>query len=147
MEVTYDDPVFGQMSYKHRWYKLDTISLFETEWSISIVAKAYSGKLITDQQRDSYKRFLDESNEIADNVSALIIKYINSNCEELAATWAGSRMVNDAKDLIGIVRPTSLLFKQDGTALFLFDCVWDEEHGLAVQLFPAYEVGSQDAFL
>ena len=147
MEVTCNDAVFGEMSYKHRWYKQDKISLFGTEWAISTVAKAYSGKPITDQQRDSYNRFTKQATTIAAHAAALIIEYINSNCEELSLTWAGARMVNRAEDLPGIVQPTSLLFKQDGTTLILFNCAWDEEHGLAVQVFPDYEIGCQDVFL
>ena len=56
-------------------------------------------------------------------------------------------MIKLASDLAAIVKPRTLLFKQDGTALVLLDCPWDEEHGLAVQLIPEFAIGSQDVFL
>lgn len=147
MEVVCNDPIFGKMSYKHRWFKQDKFYLFGADWTVSVVARAYSGRPITDRQRESYKRFIEQMDLIADDVSELIMEHVNSNCEEFAAAWPGARMVNCAEDLQSIVRPTSLVFNQDGSVLILFDCVWDEEHGLGVQVFPDYKIGSQDVFL
>lgn len=147
MEVKCSDPVFGEMNYRHRWYKKDTISLFSKEWNVTVAAKAYSGKPISDSQRDSYKQFVKQYGSYAEKIRSLITEYINKNCVGLAATWSGARMVKNAEDLIGIVRPTSVLFKQDGSVIVLFDCVWDEEHGIAVQIIPTFDIGSQDVFL
>lgn len=147
MEPTVNDVVFGEMKYMHRWYKNESISFFNQKYDVTVVAKAYSGKPITDQQRESYQWFNDNLNKIVEKVSNEIVDYINENCEELAVSWSGARKVNSATDLNGIVVPTTLLFKQDGTALFLFNCKWDEEHGIAVQFYPEYEIGSQDVFL
>lgn len=147
MDATINDAVFGEMKYKHRWYKDAQIALFGKAWNVTVVAKAYSGKAITDTQRNSYQWYNAHSEEISSKIAELIINYINTNCEELAISWFGARRVGTAAELDGIVTPTSLLVKQDGTMLVLFNCVWDEEHGFAVQIYPDYAIGSQDVFL
>ncbi len=147
MEATYTDIIFGEMKYKHRWYKMSKVNLFEKEWDITVAAKAYSGKPISDAQRISYKKFLEEQDSFSMKVSEMILDFINQNCVELSTTWFGARMIKLASDLAAIVKPRTLLFKQDGTALVLLDCPWDEEHGLAVQLIPEFAIGSQDVFL
>lgn len=147
MEAAYTDAVFGEMKYKHRWYKMDKIDLFGKAWEVTVAAKAYSGKPISDAQRNSYKKFLVSQDAFSAKISEMIMCFINQNCEELSATWFGARMVKAANDLSEIVRPRTLLFMQDGAALILLDCPWDEEHGLAVQFIPEFAIGSQDIFL
>lgn len=147
MEVTYTDSVFGEMKYKHRWYKIEKCALFHKEWDITVAAKAYSGKPITDAQRESYARYKANEKEIAQTVAEVITDYVNTNCNELAETWMGARMVSSVSDLADIVTPKTLLFTQTGDALLLLDCAWDIEHGLGVQIFPEYKIGSQDCFL
>ena len=56
-------------------------------------------------------------------------------------------MITSSSDLANITIPKTFLFKQNGDFLVLFDCVWDIEHGLAVQVFPEYKIGTQDCFL
>lgn len=46
MEATCKDIVFGEMSYKHRWYKQQTISMFGKEWTITVAAKAIQESLL-----------------------------------------------------------------------------------------------------
>ena len=43
-----DDPVFGHMEYRHRWFKTDEYEMFGKKWTLTVAAKAYSGKPITD---------------------------------------------------------------------------------------------------
>lgn len=146
MNVTYIDPVFGEVQYKHRWYKKSSLSLFDREWNITIAAKAYSGKPITNQQRESYQQFHDRFSEMAAIISNQLIKYINDHCEEFAAFWIGARRISATHELAQIVIPKTLLIHQDGTLLLLLDCPWDE-HGIAIQLLPDACIGPQDIFL
>lgn len=147
MEVSINDAVFGEMKYKHRWYKNAEINLFGREWNITIAAKAYSGKAITDEHRSSYQWYKANFESVSKKISEMIIGYINDNCEELSAVWFGARRIGSASELSGIVTPTSLLIKQDGTAIMLFNCIWDKEHGIGVQIYPEYLIGSQDIYL
>lgn len=147
MEKTVNDDVFGEMSYKHRWYKRQQINLFAKEWDVTVAAKAYSGKSITDDQRKSYTHFSENEAEMEKTVAEQLKEYVNSNLPELALHWTGARTVETAKDLAQMVTPQTLLFQQDGTTILLLDCVWDEEKGVAVKLYPEVAVGIQDLFI
>ena len=37
-----DDPVFGHMEYRHRWFKTDEYEMFGKKWTLTVAAKAYS---------------------------------------------------------------------------------------------------------
>ena len=146
MEVKVTDAIFGEMTYKHRWFKDYTLQLFEKEWCVTLVAKAYSGKPITDEQRTSFTTFQENEKEYANIAGNLVMEYINANCEELAATWLGARMVSNIEGLNQIVVPKTLLIKQDGTTVLLLNCPWDE-HGLAVQFIPEIRIGREEIYV
>lgn len=147
METTVTDSIFGEMTYRHRWYKKDEIILFGRQWDILITAKAYSEKPITKEQRNSYQEYLNNKKEIAEMIEEQIKNYVNSNLYDLASDWIGARRVNYAKELAQMVIPKNFLFKQDGTAILLLDCIWDVESGIAVKVLPDIAIGNQDLFL
>ncbi len=142
-----DDPVFGHMEYRHRWFKTDEYEMFGKKWTLTVAAKAYSGKPITDAERASYQKFQENQQETLALLSQKVTDYINNNLEELRFNWPAAKKVQDVSELSAIVMPTSLLFKQDGTTLMLFECVWDSDAGFAVQIYPDWEMGRQDLFL
>lgn len=141
------DRVFGEMVYKHRWYKKENISIFNKDWEIIIVAKAYSGKAITKEQQRSYLYYKKNEERMFDIVGEELKSYINENLIYLAENWISARRVNKISELSQMVSPKTVLFKQDGTTLMLLDCVWDIEGGIAVKLIPEVKIGSQDLFL
>ena len=140
------DHVFGTMKYKHRWFKDEIISIFNRDYNIKIVAKAYFGKPITEQQRVSYLKFKNEYQDFINRVTNLMLSYVNDNAENLSSVWEGAKKIKSDNELQGLVKPTSLLIKQDGTTVMMFDCQWDE-HGIGVQIIPDFQIGSQDIFL
>ena len=146
MEVTVMDAVFGEMTYKHRWFKTEILNIFEKDFSVRIVAKAFSGKPITDEQRDAYKWFKENLGQINETMTQLASGYINENCQEFDAHGRRESMLTAHADLEQIITPRTLLFTKDGGILVLFDCPWDE-HGIAIQLKPEIEIGCQDIFL
>ena len=110
MEIICNDPNFGEMKYKHRWYKTETVRFFNKEWQVTIAAKAYSGKPITDQQRNSYSSFKKNEDKILVTITEIITTYINENCEELSSKWMGARMITSSSDLANITIPKTFLF-------------------------------------
>lgn len=147
MEATCIDNVFGEMSYNHRWCKKQLISMFDKDWTITIAAKAYSGKPITEEQKKAYSYFMDNEKRMTDTVGEQLKSYVNENLSSLAEYWISARTVINISELAQMVTPKTLLFKQDGTMIMLLDCVWDIEGGMAVKLVPDIAVGSQDLFL
>lgn len=146
-ETMCNDAVFGEMSYKHRWYKKQKLEMFGQTWEIAVVAKAYTGKPITEEQQKSYILFTDKQDEYVGIISEEIKKYVNANSQELAENWVSARMIDDIDDIAQVATPKTLLFKQDGTTIMLFDCVWDIESGIGVKIIPEVAIGSQDLFL
>lgn len=147
MEATCNDAVFGEMSYKHRWYKQQKIYMFGKEWDITVAAKAYSGKPITEDEQNAYKNFKENEAKMVTIIGEQLKQYVNGNIQDLATYWMGARSVNQIVELAQMATPKTLLFKQDGTTVMLLDCVWDEESGIAVKLAPEVAIGSQDLFL
>ncbi|WP_104803264.1 DUF6985 domain-containing protein [Blautia marasmi] len=147
MEATCIDNVFGEMSYKHRWCKKQSISMFGEDWTITIAAKAYSGKPITEEQQKAYSYFMNNEKRMMDTVGEQLKSYVNENLSSLAEYWISARTIVNISELAQMVTPKTLLFKQDGTTIMLLDCVWDIEGGMAVKLAPNIVVGSQDLFL
>ena len=67
-EAKCNDTVFGEMTYKHRWYKEQEISIFGKIWNTTVVAKAYSGKTITNKQQDSYTKFIENEGKYTETI-------------------------------------------------------------------------------
>lgn len=147
MEEIYRDEIFGEMKYKHRWYKKDKIIIFGKKWKIILAVKAYSGKDITEEQKKSYSYYIENENLVIRLIEEKLIEYYNECFQSIAENWSDAHEVNSADDFFNIVCPKTLLIKQDGSMYLLLDCVWDEEHGIAVQVLPDVVVGSQDLFL
>ena len=80
-------------------------------------------------------------------MSKEIKKYVNDNLQALAEIWVSARAIEEDEDIAQIVTPKTLLFKQDGTTIMLFDCVWDIEGGFGIKIIPDIQIGTQDVFL
>ncbi|MBR4627863.1 MAG: hypothetical protein IKO47_09230 [Ruminococcus sp.] len=147
MNITCIDPIFGEMTYKHRWFKKQSIMLFKEKWNIIISAMAYNKKPITEAERQAYADYMKNEFQNAMTIEEQLKNYINNNLVELTDYWPEAHKIELSSDLAGIVIPRSLVFEQSGKTIFLLDCVWDEEHGIAVKLTPDIEVGPQFLFL
>lgn len=145
MDMTCYDPAFGEMTYHHRWYKKQTIHMLGKEWNITVAAKAYSGKPITEEERKSYCYFLENEQEMVHIMHEKLVEYVNTYLHSPESSWSS---ITSQEDLSSpMVMPKTLLFKQDGTTLMLFDFLLDKDGGIAVQLTPENAVGIQDCFL
>mgnify|MGYP003091763870 CR=1 FL=1 len=144
---TCNNKVFGDMEYNMRWYKEENIQIFTKKWDIKVIAKAFPGDDITKEQEESYLRFKENEKIYIETIENHLKEYVNENLEDLAVYWVGARKIINTVDLAKIVEPKALLFRQDGTILFLAECEWDIENGIAVKLYPEVEVGPQDIFI
>lgn len=147
MEIKCNDPIFGEMSYKHGWFKNQSIYIFVKNWDIKILAKAFSQKAINAAEQNAYKNFMENETKFIEIVENSLKDYVNNNLYELSEYWMGARRVKDISELSQMLTPKSLVFKQDGSVIMLLDCVWDVENGVGVKLMPDVSVASQDIFL
>ncbi|PHI05320.1 DUF6985 domain-containing protein [Fusobacterium polymorphum] len=142
-----NNSVFGLMEYDFQWEKTEKISIFKKEYDITISAEAYSEENISKKQEESYLKFKENEKFYIETIENKLKEYINENLEDLATYWVGARKIINTSDLAKVVEPKSILFQQDGTILFLAECEWDIENGIAVKLYPEIEVGPQDIFI
>lgn len=142
-----NNSVFGLMEYDFQWEKIEKVSIFKKEYDITISAEAYSEENISKKQEESYLKFKENKKSYIETIEDKLKEYINENLEDLATYWVGARKIINITDLAKVVEPKSILFQQDGTILFLAECEWDIENGIAVKLYPEVEVGPQDVFI
>ena len=139
--------VFGLMQYDYQWEKFERINIFKKEYDISIIVEAFPDEDISKEQEESYLKFKKNEKSYIETIENKLKEYINENLEDLATYWVGARKIINISDLAKVVEPKSILFQQDGTILFLAECEWDIENGIAVKLYPEVEVGPQDIFI
>ena len=142
-----NNSIFGLMEYDFQWEKIEKVSIFKKEYDITISAEAYSEENISKKQEESYLKFKENEKSYIGTIENKLKEYINENLEDLATYWVGARKIINISDLAKVVEPKSILFQQDGTIVFLAECEWDVENGIAVKLYPEVEVGSQDIFI
>jgi len=121
--------------------------VFGKEYNITIIAEAFPGEEISKEQEESYLKFKENEKSYIETIENELKKYVNENLEDLATYWVGARKIINITDLAKVVEPKSILFQQDGTIVFLAECEWDIENGIAVKLYPEVEVGPQDIFI
>ena len=138
------DPVFGEMEYKHRWIKKETITLLNKEYSLNIVAAAYTGEQICDEQRESYKAFKGKLDKVSRRMPGMLEEYVEIHMEDIAEHFPE---IGKPEDAIKYVKPTSVLFTRDGKTIIMCNAEWDEENGIGIEVGPEYKVDVQDAFL
>jgi hypothetical protein len=142
-----NNSVFGLMEYDFQWEKTEKISIFKKEYDITISAEAYSEENISKEQEESYLKFKENEKIYIETIENKLKEYINENLEDLATYWVDARKIINTSDLTKVVEPKSILFQQDGSIIFLAECEWDIENGIAVKLYPEVEVGPQDIFI
>ena len=142
-----NNSIFGLMEYDFQWEKIEKVSIFKKEYDITISAEAYSEENISKKQEESYLKFKKNEKSYIETIENKLKEYINENLEDLATYWVGARKIINISDLAKVVEPKSILFQQDGTIVFLAECEWDIENGIAVKLYPEVEVGPQDIFI
>lgn len=131
--ITCQDPVFGQMQYQHYWKKKETLKFWGKDREIVIGARAFKQRPITDGQREGYRYFKENYKSIEETSRQLALKYVLD--EHLGMEPENMPVLK------------TVLFTRTDEIVLLFDCVWDEEHGFAIQVYPEYKTGSQDLFL
>ena len=142
-----NNSVFGLMEYDFQWEKTEKISIFKKEYDITISAEAYSEENISKEQEESYLKFKENEKIYIETIENKLKEYINENLEDLATYWVDARKIINTSDLTKVVEPKSILFQQDGSIIFLAECEWDIENGIAVKLYEEVEVGPQDIFI
>ena len=138
------DPVFGEMEYKHRWIKKEKISLMDKDYNLNIIASAYTGDQICDEQREAYKAFKEKIDKVSRRMPGMVEEYVEVHKDEIAEHFPE---IGDPEDAVKFVKPVSVMFARDGKTVIMCNADWDEENGIGIEVAPEYKVDVQDAFL
>ena len=138
------DDVFGEMEYKHRWVKKENITLLDKEHNLNIIAAAYTGERICDEQRKAYIAFKDKLDKISRRMPGMIEEYVEVHKAEIMEHF---QEIGEPENAIKFVNPVSVLFARDGKTVIMCNAEWDEENGIGIEVSPKYMVDMQDTFL
>ena len=140
-----NDSAFGDMQYKHNWYKTEEINFWHQDVQVRIIASASSGQGITEIQRENYLFFKSNTKDISSKSFNELKAYLLRVATDLQNS--GMEQVSDDVLTKDIVLLKSVIFQKDGSFGLLCDFQWDIENGLAIQIKPEYKVGPQDILL
>ncbi|SDV99331.1 hypothetical protein SAMN04487759_10176 [Kandleria vitulina] len=138
------DSVFGEMEYKHRWIKKENITLIDKEYTLNIIASAYTGDKICDEQRKAYTAFKGKLDKISRRMPGMIEEYVEDHKNEIVEHFPE---IGNPAEAIKYVTPISVVFTRDGKTIIMCNVAWDEENGIGIEVTPKYYVDLQDAFL
>ena len=133
---TVNDNVMGTMTYNHLWQKTDNIIFWNKSINVTINVKAYRKAPITDVQRKSYEYFKENISKISAESQKMLIDYFT----QLNRTI-------DIKTLNDEITLKNILFDKDGSVILFCDDAKDIENGIAIKVYPSYNIGTQDMFL
>lgn len=139
MNEKISDSVFGEMSYKHSWTRIEAI-----EWwgvcNVQITAHAFTGQEIDERQRAAYLDYQKNIMSLLAGALPQLIEFVNRSCSSDSAI--------SQQDLYNSLHPKTVLFQRDGSWGILFDSDWDAENGIGVfKVNSIVKVGTQDDFL
>jgi len=138
-----NDPVFGQVCYRHGWSKNQEVSFWNKTMVLRITAAAYTDQGINDIQRQNYKDFIENINYYSEKSLEAVASYIEDNKQNIAMYLPKGKSITNVTD---IVFPKAVVFSKDNSYGILCDCEWDIENGIVIQI-PGFKVGPQDMFL
>jgi len=156
--ATLNDPIFGELSnYEHGWSRRYGISVFGEKREVDIRIETEAEP--TQQQRETFFKFERNKESCVRDIERSIYEYYNSIIDDRRDDFGDSAdemmpIVSDIDGMGAIVSLEVILISDwdppnDKQIGFLFDCTWDEDHGLAVELIDneVTGVGDQDIVL
>ena len=135
---TINDSVFGEMIYIHSWERCETQDFFGKILDVRIVAEAYEGQYITDEQRKAYQRYVRNRENFLEKVAPTLLKYYLDNYENISSNVNIPEKINrdniNEELIVKLIKVRTVYFDRKGQYGWLCDCVWDEEHGICILL-------------
>lgn len=136
------DNVFGELEYDFLWEGKTSIIMFGKQYEIGIGIIGEEEDGIQQIQRDAYTNFKNNETEIIKNVLDKVYEYYKYICEfepEKIDPGVLDKLpkTSNYMDMMNLITPTRLCIPElddDREIDILFDCVWDFELGMGVQI-------------
>ncbi|TYQ13199.1 UNVERIFIED_CONTAM: hypothetical protein Cloal_4257 [Acetivibrio alkalicellulosi] len=149
--IELNDEVFGKMQYDSSWVRKEKYTILGKELDIRIVAKAYEGQGILDIQRKAFIEFKENFDQFEEDIPAKLLKYYLENYENISEMCNIPEKIDKdhiTQDLIvKLVKVKTIYFGRKGEYGYLCDCIWEQEHGIAIILSSGITIDEQDTLI
>mgnify|MGYP007101871469 CR=1 FL=1 len=129
--------VFGKLTYDFQWEKQEVVNFWGKGFSITIIVEALPDEKITTVQESNYQLINQNDEILNDDDFNLIKSYL---CENYKLD------ISNYEDLFNHANPQSVLYKQNGKVVVLFD-LNEDELGFGIEIIPNKSIGVQDFYI
>lgn len=149
-----NDRIFGELEYDYMWFKDVEIDFFEKKVEIVLSIDGEENAKFDNKQYEAYNLLIENWNEIQNKIVKSILDYYKEKRSELGYDITFNekyKLIETFQELmnnitlVGINIPYGECFDGLGVGI-TFDCTWDKENGVGVQLVDGNVilVGYQD---
>jgi hypothetical protein len=157
-----NDELFGELEYKKNFWRGEmTIRMFNVEEKILLSVDAHEDADFSNTQRDAFRHFIQDMNNIMNEVEKQVYEYYIENVDEYREMLGDESQANKIAPkvdsltaLADLVKPTELIVRRvrrNGKRRLglLCDVSWEIEDGLGIKIEDEVveEVGYQDIVL
>lgn len=151
--------VFGKIKYDHSWEGEKEVSFLGDRKKIAFVIKGSENAEFENAQIVAFEHFFNSFENLILLAQSKIFDYYNEVCEEYRKMLGESAnelapLIMNVKELNNLIELKELIFirsrgKDIRKVGILYECTWEEEHGLAVKFEneKVVDVGYQDIVL
>lgn len=132
-----ENKVFGKLTYDFQWEKQENVTFWGKEFSVTIIVEALPDETITKLQESNYESIKENDEILTIDDFSLIKKYLYEDYE---------LDISDYEDLFNHAIPQSILYKQNGKVVVLFD-LEEDELGFGIEILPNKSIGVQDLYI
>lgn len=152
--------LFGKISYDYYWSGQQTIKIFGKEHNVILSIDGNEVGEFQDAQKEAYTNLVHDMESIMAKAEAALFDYyqeVYMEYREMVGDDEADKIapsIEKMDELSDLVEPTQLIIRRvrkNGVRRvgLLFECTWEEEHGLGVKIEneEVVEVGFQDIVL
>jgi hypothetical protein len=137
-KVTIKDKTLGSLYYDKAWKKSIKVEINEDRYPITLIIESYDGNVITDIQRAAYKDYKKQQDVFLKAFPRVALEYYKKHYQVIAKRNKIPKEINynhiNQERIMQLVKPKSLLFKDNGEFGFICTCTWDLKNGLYIKL-------------
>lgn len=129
--------ILDGVKFDYGWRVNSDYTLFNKKNDITYIFDAYEeSEKINKLQKESFECVCEKEAFYSEIVKKLIDEYIENN-----------NILMEQENIYDKITLTSMFITQEGDVLLLCEVPWDIENGIAIKIFPTYDIGPQDVFL
>lgn len=146
------DDVFGKLQYDDCWTKQFKIKMYDDEFNIPLCVEDIKKSYPQEEQKESFKYFIKNLEAIIYDSQYELYKYYNVSVKKEIGNSMTLPNINNKNDMKKISEPMMIYFpyhihNNKNKIIFgiVFDCVWEEECGIAIKFIDdSIIIGTDD---